>query len=358
MYPHELSGGMRQRVMIAMALALRSRLLIADEPTTALDVTVQAEILALAAALQAEHGVTILWITHDMGVVAEIADTVGGHVRRPDRRAGAGGTRCSRTRRTPTRRRSSRPCAAGPRRRPKSPFATIAGAPPAGFIPPGCPFHPRCAHVHEPCPDIVPVAVDVGPGHRAACHLLGGRPMSAPIVELDRVTKQFGGVTAVDAVSLELHAGRTLGVVGESGCGKSTTARLIVGLERPSDGELRFNGSAYGRSARALRTARKAIGMIFQDPYESIDGRFTVEDVVAEPLDIQGVPRGERVVSACARSWTPSACPASTRAPIRPSSRAASASGSASPGRSRSIPSSSSATSRRRRSTSRFRRRS
>ncbi|MGH3073316.1 MAG: oligopeptide/dipeptide ABC transporter ATP-binding protein [Gaiellales bacterium] len=118
--------------------------------------------------------------------------------------------------------------------------------------------------------------------------------MSAPIVELDRVTKQFGRVTAVDALSLQLHPGRTVGVVGESGCGKSTTARLVVGLERPSGGELRFNGSAYGRSARALRTARKAIGMIFQDPYESIDGRFTVEDVVAEPLDIHGVPRGER----------------------------------------------------------------
>jgi oligopeptide/dipeptide ABC transporter ATP-binding protein len=118
--------------------------------------------------------------------------------------------------------------------------------------------------------------------------------VSAPIVELDRVTKRFGGVTAVDAVSLELHAGRTLGVVGESGCGKSTTARLIVGLERPSDGALRFNGTAYGRSARALRAARKAIGMIFQDPYESIDGRFTVGDVVAEPLDIHGVARGGR----------------------------------------------------------------
>ena len=118
--------------------------------------------------------------------------------------------------------------------------------------------------------------------------------MTPPIVELERVTKRFGGVTAVDEVSLALHPGRTLGVVGESGCGKSTTARLIVGLERPSAGELRFNGAPYGRSGRALRAARKAIGMIFQDPYESLDARFTVGDVVAEPLDTHGVRRGER----------------------------------------------------------------
>ena len=118
--------------------------------------------------------------------------------------------------------------------------------------------------------------------------------MTPPIVELERVTKRFGGVTAVDEVSLALHPGRTLGVVGESGCGKSTTARLIVGLERPSTGELRFNGAPYGRSGRALRAARKAIGMIFQDPYESLDARFTVGDVVAEPLDTHGVRRGER----------------------------------------------------------------
>jgi oligopeptide transport system ATP-binding protein len=172
MYPHELSGGMRQRVMIAMTLALRSRLLIADEPTTALDVTVQAEILALAAALQAEHGVTILWITHDMGVVAEIADTVGvmyggriveqgpaaevfAHPAHPYTQALLETVR------------------GGAEAPPKSPFATIAGAPPTGFIPSGCPFHPRCAHVHEPCADVVPAAVEVGPGHRAACHLLG-----------------------------------------------------------------------------------------------------------------------------------------------------------------------------------------
>jgi len=118
--------------------------------------------------------------------------------------------------------------------------------------------------------------------------------VTTPIVELDGVTKRFGRVTAVDDVSLALHAGRTLGVVGESGCGKSTTARLIVGLERPSAGGLRFNGTPYGRSGRALRAARRAIGMIFQDPYESIDSRFTVGDVVAEPLDTNGVRRSER----------------------------------------------------------------
>jgi peptide/nickel transport system ATP-binding protein len=173
MYPHELSGGMRQRVMIAMALALRSRLLIADEPTTALDVTVQAEILSLAAALQAEHGVTFLWITHDMGVVAEIAGTVavmyGGRIVEQGPAAEVFARPAH-----PYTQALLETVRGGAEAPPKSPFATIAGAPPAGFIPPGCPFHPRCAHVHEPCADAVPQAVDVGPGHRAACHLLGG----------------------------------------------------------------------------------------------------------------------------------------------------------------------------------------
>jgi oligopeptide/dipeptide ABC transporter ATP-binding protein len=173
MYPHELSGGMRQRVMIAMALALRSRLLIADEPTTALDVTVQAEILALAAALQAEHGVTFLWITHDMGVVAEIAGTVavmyGGRIVEQGPAAEVFAHPAH-----PYTQALLETVRGGAEAPPKAPFATIAGAPPAGFIPPGCPFHPRCAHVHEPCPEIVPATVDVGPGHQAACHLLGG----------------------------------------------------------------------------------------------------------------------------------------------------------------------------------------
>jgi oligopeptide/dipeptide ABC transporter ATP-binding protein len=112
--------------------------------------------------------------------------------------------------------------------------------------------------------------------------------MSAPIVELVSVSKRYRGVRAVDEVSLELVPGRTVGVVGESGCGKSTTARLIMGLERTSGGELRFQGRPYGRSARALRPVRRAVGMIFQDPYESLDPRFTLREIVAEPLRAHG----------------------------------------------------------------------
>jgi oligopeptide/dipeptide ABC transporter ATP-binding protein len=112
-----------------------------------------------------------------------------------------------------------------------------------------------------------------------------------PIARLDGVSKRYGKLTAVDDVSLELSSGRTVGVVGESGCGKSTIARLLVGLERPNAGTLQFRGVRYGRSARSLRSIRRAVGMIFQDPYESLDARFTIGEIVAEPLRIHGVYR-------------------------------------------------------------------
>jgi oligopeptide/dipeptide ABC transporter ATP-binding protein len=116
-----------------------------------------------------------------------------------------------------------------------------------------------------------------------------------PIARLDGVSKRYGALTAVDDVSLELAAGRTVGVVGESGCGKSTIARLLIGLERPNAGTLHFRGVRYGRSARSLRPIRRAVGMIFQDPYESLDARFTVGEIVAEPLRIHGVYRRQGV---------------------------------------------------------------
>jgi oligopeptide/dipeptide ABC transporter ATP-binding protein len=167
-YPHELSGGMRQRVMIAMAIALRPALLVADEPTTALDVTVQAEIISLVRELQEEHRTTLLWITHDMGVVAEIADDVavmyGGRI----------------VEHAPARAVFSAPLhpytkallssfTTGRLARPKAPFETIEGAPPVGQIPPGCPFHPRCPLVTDRCRAEVPLPR--GSGHRVACHL-------------------------------------------------------------------------------------------------------------------------------------------------------------------------------------------
>ena len=173
MYPHELSGGMRQRVMIAIALALRPRLLVADEPTTALDVTVQAEILALARELQAEHGVTFLWITHDMGVVAEIADTVavmyGGRIVEQGPVAEIFESPAH-----PYTRALLASAQGGAEAPPKTPFAAIGGSPPAGTNPPGCPFHPRCPQVFEPCAVSMPGTTRTAPGHAVACHLFGG----------------------------------------------------------------------------------------------------------------------------------------------------------------------------------------
>ena len=175
MYAHELSGGMRQRVMIAMALALRPRLLIADEPTTALDVTVQAEILALARELQAEHGVTFLWITHDMGVVAEIADAVavmyGGRIVEQ-----GPATRVFAQPAHPYTRALLATIRGGGDAPPKTPFAAIGGAPPVGAVPQGCPFHPRCDHAFAPCSGSMPAVAAVEPGHSAACHLLDATP--------------------------------------------------------------------------------------------------------------------------------------------------------------------------------------
>ncbi len=171
-YPHELSGGMRQRVMIAIALALAPEVLIADEPTTALDVTVQAEILALVRELQAERDLVVVWITHDMGVVAEIADEVavmyGGRIvehapvdevfarpLHPYTAALIGSAREE------------------PGTPPKAPFVTIAGQPPSGEVPPGCPFHPRCPIAVARCSTDLPAIRELGVGHTVACHLAG-----------------------------------------------------------------------------------------------------------------------------------------------------------------------------------------
>jgi oligopeptide/dipeptide ABC transporter ATP-binding protein len=169
-FPHELSGGMRQRVMIAMAIALRPALLIADEPTTALDVTVQAEIISLVRELQREHGTTLLWITHDMGVVAEIADDVavmyGGRVVEH-----ASARDVFHHPVHPYTKALLSSFTSGRLARPKAPFETIEGSPPVDHIPPGCPFHPRCQHAFDRCRVEVPRPRYVGTAHSVSCHL-------------------------------------------------------------------------------------------------------------------------------------------------------------------------------------------
>jgi oligopeptide/dipeptide ABC transporter ATP-binding protein len=174
-YPHELSGGMRQRVMLAIALAARPQVLIADEPTTALDVTVQAGILELVRSLARSEAMALVWITHDIGVVAEIADAVavmyGGRLVEQ----GPVETIFERPQHPYT-----RALVFAPRQSrgapPKVPFDAIPGAPPLGEFPGGCPFHPRCVHALDRCAETMPPMLEVGPEHQAACHLLSGPP--------------------------------------------------------------------------------------------------------------------------------------------------------------------------------------
>ncbi|MEM7075601.1 MAG: ABC transporter ATP-binding protein [Pseudomonadota bacterium] len=242
-YPHELSGGMRQRVMIAMALACRPRLLIADEPTTALDVTIQAEILALLRRLQAETGTAILFITHDMGVVAEMADRVV--VMRAGRKVEEG----------PVAQIFSRPGAAYTR-------ALLAAVPRVGGTPHG------------------PVADGAAP----------------PLLKVERLDTRYpvrgglwrrvvGEVHAVRDVSFSLGQGRTLALVGESGSGKSTLGRSVLRLTEPRAGRVLFQGRDITALApAALRTARQAMQIVFQDPYASLDPRQRLVKQVTEPM--------------------------------------------------------------------------
>jgi ABC-type microcin C transport system duplicated ATPase subunit YejF len=254
-YPHELSGGMRQRVMIAMALLCRPSLLIADEPTTALDVTIQAQILELIRTLQEEFGMAVLFITHDMGIVAEFADRVV--VMHQGRKVEENEVR--RLFAAPADTYTQRLLAAVPRL-----------------------------------------------GRETIGHGLpeGGRP---PVLEVANLTKRFpvrrgllkrtvGYVHAVEDVSFALRAGETIGLVGESGCGKSTTGRTLMKLTEPTAGSIRIAGEdVTGLSRAAMRARRRHIQMIFQDPYASLNPRLSALAAVTEPLEIhERLSRGER----------------------------------------------------------------
>ena len=278
-YPHQLSGGMRQRVMIAMALACNPRLLIADEPTTALDVTIQAQILDIIRDLQAEMGTAVIFITHDMGVVAEMADDVvvmwkGESVERAPVREIFAAPRHAYTR------------------------ALLSAVPRLGSL------------KGEPYPKRMPVTVLEDGAQKQIGEAREQRTAdyTKPLLQVERLTTRFdvaktffGRVThrvhAVEEVSFDLYPGETLALVGESGSGKSTIGRTLQQLVEPTGGTLRFDGrDIASMSAAERRRLRQDIQYVFQDPFASLDPRRTVGYSIAEPIVVHGLIRDRRAI--------------------------------------------------------------
>ncbi|MCG8351252.1 MAG: ABC transporter ATP-binding protein [Chloroflexales bacterium] len=345
-YPHQLSGGMRQRVMIAMALACNPSLLIADEPTTALDVTTQAQILDLLRDLQAQLGMAIMLITHDLGVVAEMANDVavmylGRVVETSDVENLFYDPQHPYTRAL---------LRSVPRvqRQVRMRLDTVRGMVPDPLnLPPGCLFYPRCdVAIPGICDTVDPPAVPRGPGRDVRCVHYGNlesplpldaRPLShlhpntlpaaafsapAPartvnsnghnLLEIKNLHMHFpiregflrritGWVKAVDDVNLFIKPGETLSIVGESGCGKTTTGRCIVRAYDVSSGQIVYrhdDGSTVDLAqvkGSALRRYRREIRMIFQDPYASLNPRMNVLEIIGEPLKVHGGVSGREL---------------------------------------------------------------
>jgi len=320
-YPHELSGGMRQRAMIAIALACDPALLIADEPTTALDVSIQAQILSLLDRLKAELGMTMILITHDLGVIAGRADRV--IVMYAGRVVETSTTETLFA--TPAHPYTEALLAAIPRldNERGTPLKSVRGSPPnPAARAAGCRFAPRCDFATSRClsqePTLIGMPIAVAcfhPRSNAGRSSASGQPIPAAdrsqprgaptrsvVLDVRNVSKTFPlhgrgllgstarRVQAVTGVSLGVREAETLGVVGESGCGKSTLARLLVGLERPTAGAIKYDGEDINAiSPRALRRKRAGLQMMFQDPYASLDPRMSVGAILREPLAIQGV---------------------------------------------------------------------
>jgi peptide/nickel transport system ATP-binding protein len=334
-YPFQMSGGMKQRVMIAIALACQPDLLIADEPTTALDVTIQAQVLDLLREIQAKSGMAVMLITHDLGVVAEMAHRVavmyaGEIVETAPREAFFA---------RPAHPYSKKlfeavPAAAGRNRQ----LAVIPGTvPPLSKVFVGCRFADRCEFAFGRCRVENPAPIEIGAGHSVRCHLYDDRSQESEVRRQQRLEAQstvaaspalsepessllsvqdlkvhfpirrgilqsvVAHVKAVDGVSLDIHSHRTLALVGESGCGKTTVGKGILQLVPVTSGQVTFDGHDFtGLSARQLRPLRKDIQIVFQDPYSSLNPRMRVMEIIEEGMaSLRGGdserPRQERV---------------------------------------------------------------
>ncbi len=321
-YPHELSGGMRQRVMIAMALAAEPEVVIMDEPTTALDVVVQREILSEIFELKARLGFSVLFITHDLSLLLEIADRVVIMYAGQIVEAGT---------REQIHRRAAHPYTKGlltsfPKLRgPRLKLSGIPGSPPdlrAALK--GCPFIPRCGFATDACATVdmalIPSAQE--PDHVSACpfvtaaQVAGSRPAPAeerstatgPVVleavDLDKQFRLGRGrkatvLSAVKHVSLELRRGRVLALVGESGSGKTTVARLLAGQERRSGGQILLDGKPIEPAARrGFRAYKSEVQMVFQDPFASLNPLHTVNYVLERALRLHAGHSGREQTTA------------------------------------------------------------
>ncbi|MFW6076126.1 MAG: dipeptide ABC transporter ATP-binding protein [Hyphomicrobiales bacterium] len=335
-YPHQFSGGMRQRVMIAIGLACDPKLIIADEPTTALDVTIQAQILKLMKDLSRRLGIALIVITHNLGVVARYADRVnvmyaGKMIEQGTADDIFGSPRHPYT----VGLLRSVPRLDKPR---TNKLQTIEGLPPSLLDPPsGCRFAPRCRARIAACTAALPPLVEIEPKHFSACirarelAKMGPEGIGLPPPEWSThsiklvyhtkaelqvkdlktyfpVSRGLGSwfgrnatVRAVDGVSFDIWPGETLGLVGESGCGKTTVGRSILRLEDPTSGQIIFDGTDLTQaSGPELKAMRRKVQVIFQDPFSSLNPRMTVGQIITEPMLVYGL----RATRAAARQRT------------------------------------------------------